>query len=60
MKAELFKRPRFQNIQDDQESEAAEYDQPAGGKIQKYVILIWDQIGQPAQDIKPGIIKRSY
>ena len=57
MQGKLFKTLLLHHIQNDQETDAAEDDQAAGRQVQKDVVLIRDQIAQPAQDVKARVVE---
>ena len=57
MKRQLFKAAVPQNIQNNQETQTAEYDQKTCGQIQQYVILVGNQVCKISQNVKAGVIK---
>ena len=57
MQAQLLKTAVSKNVQDNQETQSAEYNQKTGGQIQQNIVLIGNQVGQISKDIKAGIIE---
>ena len=57
VQGQFSERPLPENIQNDQISQTSEDDQKTGGQIQENVVLVGDQIAQPARISKPELLK---